>query len=105
MARDALLKVLSGEILEEARELTLAEFCQACRVPAERVLELVAEGVIEPLGREPRAWRFRAVCIRRVRRVQRLERDLGLNVAGAALALELIEEIERLRARLERLDR
>ena len=60
------------------------------------------EGVIEPLGREPRAWRFEAVCVRRVSRAQRLRRDLGVNLAGAALAVELLEELDRLRARLRR---
>jgi len=30
----------------------------------------------------------------------RLQRDLGLNLAGAALALELLDEVEALRAQL-----
>lgn len=94
---------LSGEILEEL-ELDLAEFCRLCELPAEQVFELVDEGIIEPQGREPARWRFRGVAIRRVRRVQRLERDLGLNLAGAALVLDLLDELERLRARLRQLE-
>ncbi|RMF94928.1 MAG: MerR family transcriptional regulator [Gammaproteobacteria bacterium] len=94
---------LSGEILEEL-ELDLAEFCRLCELPAEQVFELVDEGIIEPQGREPAGWRFRGVAIRRVRRVQRLERDLGLNLAGAALVLDLLDELERLRARLRQLE-
>jgi chaperone modulatory protein CbpM len=31
-----------------------------------------------------------------------LQRDLGLNLAGAALALELLERIENMRAQLRR---
>jgi chaperone modulatory protein CbpM len=31
-----------------------------------------------------------------------LQRDLGLNLAGAALALELLDQIENLRAQLRR---
>jgi chaperone modulatory protein CbpM len=38
-----------------------------------------------------------------VRFVVRVERDLGVNVAGAALALDLLEELEGLRERIERL--
>lgn len=46
----------------------------------------------------------RGISVRRVRCAQRLEQDLGVNIAGAALALELLEELERLRARLHRLE-
>jgi chaperone modulatory protein CbpM len=98
-----LLKVSMGEVLEEA-ELTLTQMCRACQLSEERVFELVHEGVIEPVGRGPSRWRFRGVSVRRVRCVQRLERDLGVNTAGAALALDLLEEMERLRARLRRLE-
>lgn len=99
MVRDV-TDLLSGEILEEEVELTLGELCRVCGVPAEQVLELVEQGVAEPLGREPRRWRFRGVAIRRVHCALRLERDLGVNPAGAALALDLLEELERLRARV-----
>jgi chaperone modulatory protein CbpM len=64
----------------------------------------VDEGVVEPLGRNPACWRFRGISIRRVRCALRLERDLGVNVAGAALALDLLDEIEVMRSRLRRYD-
>ncbi len=98
-----LLSLLSGEVLEEDVELTLAELCRVCRLPAEQLFELVEEGVVEPIGREPARWRFRGLSVRRIRCAQRLERDLGVNFAGAALALDLLEELQSLRARLERL--
>jgi chaperone modulatory protein CbpM len=104
MTDNDLLKALAAELVEEDMELSLADLCRACQLPAERVFELVDEGVIEPLGRQPARWRFRAVSIRRVRCVQRLERDLGVNVAGAALVLDLLDELERLRGRLRHAD-
>jgi chaperone modulatory protein CbpM len=101
MAKD-LKTLLSGDLLDEDVELTLGELCRTCQLPAERVYELVEEGIIEPLGREPAGWRFRWTSVRRVRCVLRLEHDLGVNLAGAALALDLLEELNRLRARLRR---
>jgi chaperone modulatory protein CbpM len=95
---------LSGVVLEEEIELSLTDLCRACELTSERVFELVEEGVIEPLGGDPAQWRFHGVSVRRVRRAQRLERDLGVNVAGAALAIELLEELERLRAQLKRFE-
>ncbi len=103
MTRD-MLSSLSGDVLEEDVELTLGELCRACTVTSERVFELVEEGVIEPLGQDPACWRFRGVSVYRVRCALRLERDLGINLAGAALALDLLEEIELMRVRLKRLD-
>ena len=101
MAKD-LESLLTGDVLGEDVELTLVELCRTCRLPAERVTELVEEGIIEPLGREPAGWRFRWTSVRRVRCALRLERDLGVNLAGAALALDLLEELDRLRARQRR---
>lgn len=102
MTKD-LLELLSGEVLEEDVELTLAELCRVCQLPAERVVTLVEEGIVEPRGRDPARWRFQGVSVRRVRCAVRLERDLGVNVAGAALALDLLDELQLLRARLQRL--
>lgn len=92
------------DVVDEV-ELTLVDLCRACQVPAERVFALVDEGIVEPDGPEPGQWRFRSVCITRIRRANRLERDLGVNLAGAALALQLLDEIEQLNARVKRLQR
>lgn len=98
------MNLLTGEVLEEDLELTLVELCRTCQVNAEQILELVEYGVIEPKGREPAKWRFHGISIRRIRCAQRLERDLGVNPAGAALALELLDELTQLRTRLQRLE-
>ena len=45
----------------------------------------------------PTEWRFSGAQLRRARIALRLERDLGVNAAGVALALELLEELEQLR--------
>jgi chaperone modulatory protein CbpM len=97
-----LLSLLMGEVLEEDVELTLTELCMTCQVPEERVYELVDEGIVEPLGRDPANWRFQGVSVYRVRCALHLERDLGVNVAGAALAIELLEELNAMRERLQR---
>lgn len=102
MTKD-LLPLLSGELLDDDLELTLSELCRACRLPAEQILELVEEGIAEPAGRRRADWRFRGTSVRRVRFAVRLRRDLGVNWSGAALALDLLDEIEILRARLHRL--
>jgi chaperone modulatory protein CbpM len=56
------------------------------------------------VGHKPAAWRFHAVSLRRVRITRNLQQELGVNTPGAALALNLLEELEELRARLRRLE-
>lgn len=89
-----------GIVLDEQAQLTLAELTRACAVHAELIVELVDEGVLAPIGREPHSWRFTGAHMRRARAAVRLQRDLGVNLAGAALALQLLDELEALRARL-----
>ncbi|MGD8783811.1 MAG: chaperone modulator CbpM [Thioalkalispiraceae bacterium] len=98
------LTLLTGEIIEEEVELSLAELCRTCQLSAEQVFELVEYGLVEPRGREPTRWRFQGSCIKRVHGALRLKRDLGVNIAGAALAIDLLEELEELRARLRRFE-
>jgi len=87
-------------ILDEAEEVTLADLTRSCRVHAEWVMELVEEGVIEPLGPGGPQWRFSATSVVRVQKAQRLQRDLGVNLPGIALALQLLDRIDALEARL-----
>lgn len=84
--------------------LTLAEVSQRCGVSAEKLLHLVGEGVVEPIGRNAGDWRFDVGDLMRVRCALRLERDLGVNMAGIALALDLLDESQRLRARVSTLE-
>ena len=95
--------LLTGHIVEEQVELTLSDLCLACAVQAERIVELVDEGVLQPAGVEPGHWRFGGASLRRASVALRLQRDLEINLAGVALALELLDEIESLRARLRRI--
>lgn len=100
MNPDTSLSQLPVCILEDQTQLTLADLCQSCAVNAERIIELVDIGVLEPLGSEPIHWRFGGVNLHRARMALRLQQDFDIDLAGAALALELLDEIESLRTRL-----
>jgi chaperone modulatory protein CbpM len=96
--------VINGFILDETTTLTLDELSCACSVRVERIVELVDEGVLEPVGGDPGEWSFPGSCLRRARVAMHLQRDLDINVAGAALVLDLLDELETLRARLRRFE-
>ncbi|MEO7885603.1 MAG: chaperone modulator CbpM [Polaromonas sp.] len=96
-------RYLAGFILEDQDELTLDDLCRACAAQSELIVDLVHEGLLAPLGAGPEVWRFTGVHLHRATVAVRLQRDLGVNPAGAALALELMDELDSLRRQLHRL--
>jgi chaperone modulatory protein CbpM len=92
--------VLSGVLLDESTTVTLDELGRLCRVQREQIVLLVDEGVLEPLGQQQTEWRFTTENLHRARIAIRLQHDLGVNLAGVALVLDLMTENDALRARL-----
>ena len=102
-------KILNGIVLDEQTELTLNDLCCACSSSAEWIIELVEEGALEPVNLKPLSqqqtqWRFSVNALQRARTAMRLQRDLGINLAGIALTLDLLDEINTLEARLRRIE-
>jgi chaperone modulatory protein CbpM len=90
---------MTGTIFDEATEITIVELCKVCSVNKQTVDELIAEGILEPTNGKDKT-RLPYSSVRMTRTVVHLQRDLGVNLAGAALALDLLEQIDSLRARL-----
>lgn len=85
------------EVVETDVVFTTVQLSRACHVDAAALEELVSQGVLEPQGAGPEDWRFAGANLQRARTALRLIRDLGVNAAGAALALELMSQLEELR--------
>ena len=99
------VQIISGCILEDEDALTLAELCRTCHATAETVTRMVDHGVITPqAGNTSRQWRFHRSTLVRADKALRLKRDLGVNMAGAALALELLDELNQLQRKLNHLE-
>jgi chaperone modulatory protein CbpM len=93
---------------QHVADVSIDQLCRMCAVHTDYILELVQEGVIVPaamVGNSDtpeawHAWRFASLHVRRTKVASRLQRDLGVNLAGAALALQLLDELETLRAQV-----
>lgn len=92
-----------GEVVAESRTYTLVEVCAICGVHAHRVGDLVSFGIVEPTGPTQDAWQFSESAVHRAKQALRLRRDLGLEAQGLALALDLLDEVKRLRRMVSRL--
>jgi chaperone modulatory protein CbpM len=88
---------LPGEIVEECAVLSVSDLTRMFAVDERRVVEWVEEGVLTTIQIDTTEWRFSGAALRRARIALRLERDLGINLPGVALVLDLLEELEQLR--------
>ena len=87
------IRICSGKIIDDEELLTVEQFCEICRIEPEFLFEIIDEGIIEPLGDEKSSWQFSYSCVETVRIVVRMQKDLRVNLPGAALALQLLKQL------------
>jgi chaperone modulatory protein CbpM len=87
-------------IFEEYAILSIQDLSRMCAVDERHIVQLVEEGVLSVVDADKAEWHFTGTALRRARLALRLEQDLEINLAGVALALELMEEIEQLRRQM-----
>jgi chaperone modulatory protein CbpM len=96
---------IEGSIVEDEVHMSIVEISQATRTPEELIMSWVSEGVLSPAGSSPEDWRFSGDSLKRAKTAAHLSYDLELNTPGVALALDLLDEITRLRNQLLRENR
>jgi chaperone modulatory protein CbpM len=93
---------IEGSVVEEEVHMSIVEISQATRAPEDLIMAWVSEGVLSPAGSSPEDWRFSGESLKRAKTAAHLSHDLELNTPGVALALDLLDEINRLRNQLLR---
>jgi len=95
---------LEAHLLSEGDWIGATEICQLCWLDLGAVMELAELGVVAPRETLPGEWQIPATALPRLRVIGRLMRDLGMNVSGAALVLELLEARRELERRIRALE-
>ena len=82
---------------QQATYLSFSELCLQTGVAESMVVEIIEQGIVEPVGDNPGEWLFSPAMLVLTKKAVRLHRDLDVNWAGIALAIELLNEVEQLR--------
>jgi chaperone modulatory protein CbpM len=90
---------------DSSHYLTLQEVTQSVRLTTETIITIVDCGIVQPRGERPPQWLFEPAMVTHIQRACRLQRDLELDWPAVALALDLIEDLQRLRDENQRLRR
>lgn len=81
--------------------LSLESLAGVAEMPVELIQVFIEHGLIEPASvqADTQLW-FTASCVTRLRTIRRLRRDLGVNLPGIAVALDLLDRMQALRQEL-----
>ena len=85
--------------------LTLDELAETLNIPSDFIRDLIAYEIIHPQNVTNSEWVFDLVQLKRIRTAVRLQRDLEVNVAGVGVVLDLLDELEELRDRVELIEK
>lgn len=88
--------LIQGVLVDEAI-LNLDELAQACAVEPAWIIERVESGMLGDGSHFMATWRFSSNDLIRARRIRQIERDFDAVPELAALFVDLLEEVERLK--------
>ncbi len=93
-----------AHLLGDTDWIGIDRLCRIAGLELAAIVELAELGWLTPRGYVPAEWQLPATLLPRLSTMARLMRDLGVNVSGAVLALELLEEQRQLRRRVRELE-
>ncbi|MCL9684678.1 chaperone modulator CbpM [Legionella maioricensis] len=93
--------LLIGVLIEETTTISFNEVCRKYHIPKELLIEMIEQGLFPNQTTQIEQVVLDQKALRRLESAFRLHRDLGINLPGVALALDLLEEMEKMRRELE----
>lgn len=81
--------------------ITIQQVCRACGIERSLIVSMVEHGIVTMQQGEV----FDSADVTKVSKAARLYRDLNVNVQGIAVILELLDELEAMRAHIATLER
>lgn len=87
-----------GVVLEESTLVPFVEVCQKYNIPEALLVEMLEQGLF---SMQAQKQQLNPKDLQRLTCACRLHKDLGINLAGVALALDLLDEMNTMRQELD----
>jgi MerR family transcriptional regulator/heat shock protein HspR len=81
---------------DEREQVTLEALAARAGLPLARVERYVEFGLLEPVGRAGSQALFDMAAVPRLRMIERLRRDIGINLAGISVILDMLDRLRAL---------
>lgn len=97
-------KIYEGIIIDEEEFISITHLCHNYNHSQEEIVELVEEGILNPIGSTKNEWRFHYRAIARIQKVRRLQKDFELDLSASGLVMQLLDRIEELESKFNDLN-
>ena len=98
-------EIIAGILMNENTTFSVVEVCQHCHLSEDVLMEWIANGLFGEQYHTNILTQFDYQMVDRVRTAHRLQHDLEVNLQGVILALELMDEMAKMRDELAILKR
>lgn len=88
--------ILIGVLIEDSETISYTEVCHKYNIPKELLTEMMEYGLFSNQSAQIEQLKLNPKELKRIESAFRLHRDLGINLPGVVLAIELLEKIEHL---------
>ncbi|MCP0913976.1 MULTISPECIES: chaperone modulator CbpM [Legionella] len=98
-------QVITGLLVDENHTVSFIEVCEKYDISEELLQGMLEQGLFSHPPKDVKNLQIDYAMVRRIQSAKRLQQDLGVNIPGVVLVLELLEELEQLRSELSILQR
>lgn len=92
--------IVTGILVDENAKISFVEVCKQYDISKEMIQEMIEHGFFEEHPLLTQQAMIDQRTSDRIRSAHRLEQDLGINIPGVVLVLELLEEMEQIKNEL-----
>ena len=97
--------IITGVLVDEDSTVSFVDICQHYDIPEDMLLDMIEHGLVQQASATSKMIQIHKGTLSRIQSARRLQSDLGINVPGAVLALELLDQLEKIRHELQILKR
>ncbi len=91
--------------MDDKATISFIQVCQTYHISEAMLVDLLEHGLFHDVTQPIKKVEFNPPMLNRIQSARRLQEDLGVNLPGVVLVLELRDELEQMRHELEILRR
>ncbi len=93
--------ITTGILMDEGTKISFVDICQKCNISEQILLEMIEHGLLHHEVHYSKKIHVDPKTFLRIQSASRLHQDLGINIPGVVLALELLDELEKITSELD----